>query len=510
VADAVNDWLHARGVLDADVDANYVGKLERGLHRWPGNERRRAFRAVFDAPTDHSLGFYIIRDTRADTSAPAPVLNRPLMASPAWSNQLPDPPKPPGTAVATIAERPGDRQAHPATLPIDAHAMADLLRSDVDAPPGTRVELGAPAGRYFSDATIPAQIRPAIVEHGRVHIGIPTDVAVHLFLRRPRRALVIGRADGADRPHLYGLDSRHALRRLAGLPDGARLLLPSAYRLDELTLAVLWAVANLDEALLADDGLIEEHRGDVAGYQAMTRSSVGRDLAADLTDVGRMWLGSMFCAQHIQRHCGALRDVPIFWTREQRGEEASAWLLFTHKHDYLRVTAAHFAGGPGLRRIFCIPDTAVEPSPPGERMLLLLAAALMESYGIEAVVTTEPEHANVPGFAADQHRRAIVASWVGADGIWHVDVTDHRPLVTEYLDAAGDATAQALTRAAEAGRRLYALADYLGLDWPLMRQRCRELADHGLAGIAQPRSRHLSTAGVDRACRYLATLPVDG
>jgi hypothetical protein len=50
------------------------------------------------------------------------------------------------------------------------------------------------------------------------------------------------------------------------------------------------------------------------------------------------------------------------------------------------------------------------------------------------------------------------------------------------------------------------LADFLALDWPWLRRRCRELAEIGVAGIAEPRSRHRSVDGVDRACWYLARL----
>jgi hypothetical protein len=63
-----------------------------------------------------------------------------------------------------------------------------------------------------------------------------------------------------------------------------------------------------------------------------------------------------------------------------------------------------------------------------ERILLLLAAALIESYGIEVAVTDAPEFAATAGFVTDR-RTAVVANWIDADGIWHVDVTDHRPTV---------------------------------------------------------------------------------
>ncbi|MGA5304586.1 hypothetical protein ACPCHT_32075 [Nucisporomicrobium flavum] len=61
VADAVNHYLARKGYNEADIDANYVGKLERGEHRWPRDTRREAFRAALGAASDAALGFYIVR-----------------------------------------------------------------------------------------------------------------------------------------------------------------------------------------------------------------------------------------------------------------------------------------------------------------------------------------------------------------------------------------------------------------------------------------------------------------
>ena len=69
LATAVNQWLHDHRVLDADVDANYVGKLERGQYRWPTKTRRQALRAVLGDADDLELGMYIVRGTRSATPA---------------------------------------------------------------------------------------------------------------------------------------------------------------------------------------------------------------------------------------------------------------------------------------------------------------------------------------------------------------------------------------------------------------------------------------------------------
>jgi hypothetical protein len=138
--------------------------------------------------------------------------------------------------------------------------------------------------------------------------------------------------------------------------------------------------------------------------------------------------------------------------------------------------------------------------------LLLLAIALMESFGIHTAVTDAPELAGTAGFVTDRRRQAITATWVGADGIWYVDLADDRSTLRAYSEAAGYATSHSVIAAPTAHARLANLATYLEVDWPWLITRCAELAGHGTAGIAQPRSRLLSLAGVDQACRFVAGL----
>jgi hypothetical protein len=57
LAEAVNAHVfRATGQVTA-MDAHYVGRLERGLRRWPSVAYRDAFRAVLGASTDSALGF---------------------------------------------------------------------------------------------------------------------------------------------------------------------------------------------------------------------------------------------------------------------------------------------------------------------------------------------------------------------------------------------------------------------------------------------------------------------
>ncbi|WP_426503009.1 XRE family transcriptional regulator [Dactylosporangium sp. McL0621] len=67
LADTVNaalDQLYPGRDLTAHyVDSRWIGKLERGEHRWPSDERRAALRHALGAATDTELGLYIPRHT---------------------------------------------------------------------------------------------------------------------------------------------------------------------------------------------------------------------------------------------------------------------------------------------------------------------------------------------------------------------------------------------------------------------------------------------------------------
>ncbi|MGX7829784.1 helix-turn-helix transcriptional regulator [Actinokineospora sp. 24-640] len=253
-----------------------------------------------------------------------------------------------GQLLALRAQARADRRALRDALPTSAleHLPGFASPFALAFPPVRQVEaslfgISAPAGRFFAGAAITATSYPA-VDDGRIVVRVPTGFVDDPALRRPGRNLVVGSVDGPSGPRLFALDNRAASARLAKAVDGAPLLIPGAYELDDLTLGVLWAVANLDGALLDDDSALAAAKAHQREFDGLTRSVGGPDLAEDLSAVSRMWLGSDFCARHILRHTDALHDVPAFWTREQRGEESSTWLVFAHKYTYLAKTAGTF------------------------------------------------------------------------------------------------------------------------------------------------------------------------
>ncbi len=65
LAHAVNAYLWDTHRIKSALDETDVGRLERGENRWPGKDRREAFRAVLHVETDADIGFYINRGSAA-------------------------------------------------------------------------------------------------------------------------------------------------------------------------------------------------------------------------------------------------------------------------------------------------------------------------------------------------------------------------------------------------------------------------------------------------------------
>ncbi|MFI1726420.1 multiprotein-bridging factor 1 family protein [Streptomyces sp. NPDC020489] len=364
-----------------------------------------------------------------------------------------------------------------------------------------------PGGRSMLGSQLSLQVHPARVQGKRVIVSLPDQRRADEFLSRPHRGLLVGAVSAEGISKFYVLDGRAARGKLARNGGMYEVTAPAAYELDDLTYGILWAVSNYDDALQADDQALSETRSDLKAYERLSSSAVSREAAPGLNTVAHMWLGSDFCARHILKALPDLPELPSFWTREQRGEEASAWLIFDHKYPYLRETTK--ALGSTSTRAFCVPEEVVRSSPRYERILLFLAVALMESLGIQAQFTSDPAYESVEGFVVAPDKEAVIANWVRGDGMWHVDVTARSSVVREFTIAARDVDADSLTAALTAAGRLRALAQYLDLPWSWLIQRCGQLARHGSSGLIQSRSRLVSPAGVDAACAYAASLPVD-
>nr|MDT0658703.1 hypothetical protein [Micromonospora sp. DSM 115978] len=58
LANRINGMLSSQTGKEYTLDANYVGKLERGVIRWPHSDYRQALRTILGARSDAELGLY--------------------------------------------------------------------------------------------------------------------------------------------------------------------------------------------------------------------------------------------------------------------------------------------------------------------------------------------------------------------------------------------------------------------------------------------------------------------
>jgi len=114
--------VSARLGIDPPLDANYVSKLERGVHTWPNSDYRRAFREELDTETDAELGFHCSRsfseneNTRPEDVTDRAKYDRVLAAS--WDHR--------GSVEAAVVLSSGDH-------PVERRRFAFLEGGDLTA-----------------------------------------------------------------------------------------------------------------------------------------------------------------------------------------------------------------------------------------------------------------------------------------------------------------------------------------------------------------------------------------
>ncbi|MFD3519464.1 hypothetical protein [Streptomyces sp. NPDC058653] len=420
-----------------------------------------------------------------------------------------------GVEVDLLLQRVPSREVVPARLPhgsslATARSMDALWStsslSPTEAAAGTGGLWYLDGLRIFDGTAVPAQMYEATSQDDVVSIAVEENPHLRAFVQPARRALLIASLGGSGGEGLFVLDSGRARFQLDADPRGT-LPIPKAYRLDDLTFGILWAMLNLEDSLLADDYILDREQRELESHLAMPRSAVARSAVPELSRVGAAWLGSYFCTLHIERHLGDVGEPPFFWTREQTGEESAAWLFFQHKHEHLARAVARRTGTsepPG--HAFCVPEKLVKESEPYERILLFLAIALMEMHGVSVWVCTEEEYSQIDEFVLAPDDRVIVANWLRSDGIWRVGITDQRSQVRTYTQAIDHARANSVIEGPTSAHRLRALADYLAVDWPWLVRRCQELGAYESGGMLRPRSRQLCMDQLDEVLRFVGAL----
>ncbi|MGH3478388.1 MAG: helix-turn-helix domain-containing protein [Pseudonocardiaceae bacterium] len=477
-------------------DPGYLSKIENGL-KPPTDTVAGRCDAALDA--DGVLSALVPPAASApsrlshEVRIPAVIDGRPMLL-----------PIKPNVQLSVNADGGHDQTIHPGFGELLSRNLPGSSAAIVLKGAGMAWQWELPGGRAFGGAALPAHLadvswsarRTAVIADRRLQ-------SLGEFVSSTSRGVIIAATPGEPRaPHLL-LDVVAARKQIYS----SAMTIPQAFQADDLTLGILWALSNMDEALLNDDGALAQARQWVRNPAELGSSAIPSGGLTELSAISCMWLGSDSCAQFIVSNTRDFSDRPVFWTREQRGEEASTWLLFQHKLTYLRATSRRFTDTSGsASRTFCVPELAVLDSAPSERVLLLLAAALMESLGIRTQFCPDPTLSQVDGFVLAPGSEAVIANWVRTEGRWYVDKTQSKPALQAFGDVIGHARAHGLCDAANPASRLAALSDYLSIDWTWLTSRCQALAEHSCRDFARPRSRLLSIDGVDAACRYLASL----
>jgi hypothetical protein len=130
LAELVNAYLLKTAKLTTDLDGNYIGKLERGVHRWPSAGYRNAFRTVLNAATDADLGFYITGRSRTHPSDALFAALAYFLSPIPIPRELPDRCRRPGAADA---DRPGTVAAVPGRPHWFAGQPVTMLTPNEDA-----------------------------------------------------------------------------------------------------------------------------------------------------------------------------------------------------------------------------------------------------------------------------------------------------------------------------------------------------------------------------------------
>jgi hypothetical protein len=412
-------------------------------------------------------------------------------------------------------ERSGEQsrrsRGHGSERPEESHCRDDFTAIMKSRWPGTRVAsnrgrgtdgthvVWLPGGTHFVDVPLAVSVVPRESLSGdpqTPHISrnlLPQSRAARREVR-----LTLATRQGDEFLEYYAMDTSAALQ--ASGEEESAITVPMAYLLDDFTYAGLWAATASERSLLEDDAVLAE-----IGATLRSSVTVHQAIAEDaISTISRMWLGSTACARHILTHLGRTPGSLTFWTREQCGEEAATWLLFSHKLRYLHATTARLDPSTRAVRIFSIPDLVVAQASPADRILVFLAATLMEAHGVTVQLVTDPGYEDVPGFVLGESGPSLIATWVRSPRGWLTDVVYETSVTREHRDVAGYASSETPLRSSLPFRRLEQLAHYLGLDWRWLCTRATAMATAGWGRLLRPRSRLLSVGGLDRACRFLS------
>ncbi len=187
LAELLNAAVFAASGRTVAIDDHYIGKLERGVIRWPQDVYRAAFRAVLRAPTDVDLGFRRPRRAQppaTDEAIPSTSLIAPGTLSPGEGKSTEHRPRQLGSRTTQAGNDPADLELldewsamlrrelltrGAATLTALAHLESYLSALDADAMARISVLRSIVTAQRRREGVIPARkIAGTVVDHLRL------------------------------------------------------------------------------------------------------------------------------------------------------------------------------------------------------------------------------------------------------------------------------------------------------------------------------------------------------
>jgi hypothetical protein len=330
LADLLNRWLYERRGRTVLLDANYIGKLERGVIRWPQRDYRDALRAVLRVGTDADLGLSGRRQRHTTTVDPVERQQFLRLAASAaaalpWADLF-APTAP--TAVPTKVAHPHIEQVRSATATFASwgHTYGGgLAREAVFAQLRWSAQL--------LNADCPASLRPAlftaVAELGSVTGFMAFDAYAHDDARRTFR-FSLQCAEQAPNWHLrariLGMMARQAI--WCGQPDtGLTHIETALVRQERLTATERASLHTLRARSLARLGRVSDCLSAVgAADDAFAHSNPSLDPS---------WMGFYDHAQHQGDTGHALFDLALAGRRTQAAPRL-AYAVAHHGEQYAR------------------------------------------------------------------------------------------------------------------------------------------------------------------------------
>ena len=183
-------------------------------------------------------------------------------------------------------QRPGARRAACRPVPARAGVACDALR---ERWPGIRLSrvlsgfgadwiMDLPPGQLLDGGgQMTLRVQPVMTAADGT-ASLPVGDLPLGQLKAPRHGMLLGADErgGGTAPRLLALDLRGVRLEISRAGDIPSVVaVPQACELDDLGYAIVWAMAGLDDALLADDYALDERHRQLRDYEQMPESAVG-------------------------------------------------------------------------------------------------------------------------------------------------------------------------------------------------------------------------------------------